>query len=139
MVPATLGVKRLRGTPSDKGRAARADCFAVGASLHPIDMASEEFQAVLAIPKIILLIYVIAASGTDERAPSLRVIDIDPVTARPALVHPDVGMAVINHMAKTAFVTYHEVPPFWLLSCIGRMQIVEQDPSGYSVAFLSHK
>jgi hypothetical protein len=87
-------------------------------------------QTVPAVAQLILLVYIIAASGTDEIAPSLRVIDIYPVAACPALVHPDVGMTVINHMAKTAFVAYHEVPPFRLLSRVGRIQIADQDPSG---------
>jgi len=102
-------------------------------------MDIEVSQAVPAVTQLILLVYIIAASGTDQIAPSLRMIDVDPVAACPALVDPDVGMAVINHMAKTAFVAYHEVPPFWLLSRVGRIQIADQDPSGYSVAFLSHK
>lgn len=114
-------MKHLRGAPSDKGCAARADCFAIGAPLHPIDMDSEESQAVITIAQLILLIYVIAASGTNEKAPSLRVIHVDPVAARPTLVHLDVKMTVIDHMPETAFVTYHEVPPFWMLFSIGRI------------------
>ena len=84
-------------------------------------MDSEVFQAVLAIPEIILVIYVVAASGTNEKAPSLRVIHVDPVAARPTLVYLDVKMTVIDHMPETAFVTYHEVPPFWMLFSIGRI------------------
>jgi hypothetical protein len=126
MIPAILGVKHLCRALSDKGRAAGADCFAIGTSLHPVDMDSEEFQTVLAIAQRIPLIYVIAASGTNERAPSLRVIDIDPVAARPTLVNPDVKMTVIDHMPETAFVAYHEVPPFWTLFSIGRIQIIKQ-------------
>jgi hypothetical protein len=121
MIPAIFGVKHLCGALSDKGCAARADCFAIGAALYPIDMDTEEFQAVLAVAQLILLIYVIAAPGADERAPSLRVIHIDPVAARPTLVHLDVKMTVIDHMPETAFITYHEVPPFWMLFSIGRI------------------
>jgi len=115
MIPAILGVKHLCGASSDKGRAARTDRFPVGTPLHPIDVDGKEFQTVLAVAQLILLIHVIAAPGADERAPSLRVIHIDPVAARPTLVHLDVKMTVIDHMPETAFITYHEVPPFWML------------------------
>jgi hypothetical protein len=92
-------------------------------------MDGKEFQAVLAVAQIVLLIDVVAASGTDEKAPSLRVIHIDPVAARPTLVHLDVKMTVIDHMPETAFVTYHEVPPFWMLFSIGRISIIKQAPA----------
>jgi len=112
MVSAVLGVKHLRRASSDKGCATRADCFAIGAPLHAIDMDREEFQTVLAAAQFILLIYVIAAPGADERAPSLRVIHIDPVAARPTLVHLDVRITVIDHVPETALVAYQVVAPF---------------------------
>jgi len=103
------------------GRAARADCRAVRASLHPINMDGEEFQAVLAVTQFILLIHVIAAPGADEKAPPLGVIHIDPVAARPTFEDLDVVMAVIDHMPETALVAYHVVPPLCTLLSIGRI------------------
>jgi hypothetical protein len=121
MVPAVLGVKHLRGAPSDKGCAARADCFAIGSPLHPINMYGEQFQTVLAVAQVIFLIYVTAAPGADEKAPPLRVIHVDPVAAHPALVHLDVKMTVIDHMPETALVAYHVVPPFRVFLSIGHI------------------
>src|SRR5271157_41744 len=121
MVPAILGMKHLRRAPSDKGCAARADHFPVSAPLHPINVDGEEFQTVPAVTQFILLIHIIAAPGTDGKAPPLGVIHIDPVAAHPTLVHLDVVMTVIDHMPETALVAYHVVPPFRMSLSIGRI------------------
>ena len=138
MVPAILGMKRLRGALSDKRHAAPADCLAIGTSLHPIDIYSEELQTFFAVAEVILLIHVTATSGTNERTPSFRVIDVDPVTACPTFVHLNIEVTVIDHMPETTFVAYHKVPPFWIFVSIGHIHIIEQD-SHYAATFRIHK
>ena len=102
-----FGVKHLRGAPPDEGYATRADCLPIGSPVHPTRVHSEELQTVPAVAKLVLLIHLIAASGAQERTPSLRVINIEAVTAYPAFEDPDVTVTVIDHVTKTTFVAYH--------------------------------
>lgn len=50
-IPAMLRVKHLRGAPLDEGRAARADCLAVGTTVHSGDMDVEALQAGCLLPQ----------------------------------------------------------------------------------------
>ena len=125
MVPAILGVKHLRRAPSDEGGAARADRFAIGASPHSGDVDPEQPQTIRAVAQLILLVHIAATSGTDERTASLRVINIDPVAACPALVYPDIKMTIIDHRPETTLVAQHLVPPFRWFFNIGRIQIAK--------------
>lgn len=110
-VPARLGVKLLCRTLPDKEFAARADGFAIGTPLDEGDMGMEEPQAVLAVAELVFLLQLIAASGTDESTPSLRVTNIEPITAYPAFIHLDVTITVIDHIPETTLVAYHSFPP----------------------------
>jgi hypothetical protein len=102
-----FGVKHLRGAPPDEGYAARADGLPIGSPVHPTRVHGEELQTVPTVAEFILLIHRIAASGTQERTPSLRVVNIEAVTADPAFEDPDVAVTVIDHVTKTTFVAYH--------------------------------
>ena len=70
----------------------------------------EELKAVFAIAELVLATSVIAASGADERTPSLRVTGIDPVTTCPTLVNLDLAATVINHTTDTTFLARHSSP-----------------------------
>jgi hypothetical protein len=107
VIPAILGVEHLRGAPSDKGGAARTHRFPVGTPSHPVDVNPEESEAVVAVAQFVRLVYIAATSRTDERTPSLRMINVDPVAACPALIYPDIKMTVIDHVPETTFVAQH--------------------------------
>jgi hypothetical protein len=74
-------------------------------------MDSEEPEAVIAVTQLILRMYIIAAPGTNKKAPSFGMINVESVAARPALVYLDVVVTVVDHLPETAFITYHEPPP----------------------------
>jgi hypothetical protein len=75
--------------------------------VHPTHVHSEEIETIPAVAEFILLIHLITASGTHERTPSPRVINIESVTAYPALEDLDVTVTVIDHVTETTFVAYH--------------------------------
>jgi hypothetical protein len=100
-------VKHLRGALPDEGYAARADCLPIGPPVHPTHVHSEEIETIPAVAEFILLIHLITASGTHERTPSPRVINIESVTAYPALEYLDVTVTVVDHVTETTFVAYH--------------------------------
>jgi hypothetical protein len=106
-LPAIPGVKRLRGALPDEGYAARAEFFPIGSPVHPTHVNGEEFETIPAVAEFILLIHRTAASGTHKRTPSLRVINIESVTAYPALEYLDVTVTVVDHVTETTFVAYH--------------------------------
>ena len=70
----------------------------IGTRHHRLNMGSEKSQTGLAIAQFIFHIQVVAASGTHERTRSLWMIDIESVTAYPALVYLDVTVTVIKHI-----------------------------------------
>jgi hypothetical protein len=71
---------------------------------HALGMDIEELEAILAVAKFVLSVHVSTASGTDERTLSPQMIQIDPVTAYPTLVHLDVTITIIDHIPETTFV-----------------------------------
>ena len=75
--------------------------------MHPTHVNSEELETIPAVAEFILFIHRIAASDTHERTPSLRVINIESVTAYPALEYLDATVTVIDHVTETTFVAYH--------------------------------
>jgi hypothetical protein len=77
-------------------------------------MDIEKSQALLAAAEVILLPHVSPAPGTNESTPSLRVINIEPVTARKTFVNLDIKVTVVDHMPETAFAAHHDTPPFRL-------------------------
>jgi hypothetical protein len=110
-LPAISAMNQLCGTIPDKGRATRTHRFAIGTPLRWLNMDVEEFRAVLAVAQLIFRVHVAAASGARQGTPSLRMIDIEPVTARPTFVHLDVTIAVIDHVRRTTFAAYHLISP----------------------------
>ena len=110
-LPAIFGMKQLLGALPDEGRAARARRFAIGTHHHRRNMGVEEPRTGLAVAQLIFRIQGIAASGADHGPPSLRMIDIEPVTACPTFVHLDVTVTVINHKLRTTFAAHHLIPP----------------------------
>jgi hypothetical protein len=111
-LPAIFGMKQLPGAIPDEGRAARARRFAIGTHRHPLNMDVEELQTALAVAQLVFRIPVIAASGTHERPRSPWMIDVEPVTAYPALEYLDVTVTVIDHILRTTFAAYHLIPPY---------------------------
>ncbi len=99
-------MKRLIGPSRREGFAGYRAFSVMNTSPDPTIMDGEEFQAIPTVAVIILLLHVIAAPQTDQKTETLRVIHIDPVAASPALVNPDVMIAVIDHPAESAFAAY---------------------------------
>jgi len=111
LVASTMpGVERLCGAFLRKDSTTRTDCLSVGAFLHSIVVDSEEPQAILAIAEFVLFLYVISTPRADEKTPALRVINIQPVAAGPALQYLDVITAIVDHLTESALVTYHVSP-----------------------------
>jgi hypothetical protein len=126
--PAFFGMKQLPGTPPDEGRAACARRLAIGTLHHPLNVGVEMPGTAPAEAQLILRIHVIAAPGANESTRSLRVIDIEPITACPAFVHLDTFVAVIHHIRRTAFAAHHLPSPLVLSRLFTMLHSLDINP-----------